>query len=445
VKEEYDVTDMRRMYRAMERDIFPRSMTITYGDMTINYQKVTWDIGGIEKGLRYGENPGQSSALYRQVNGNLILGEVEFIGPGKGLVSDLELLQSGKHPGKINITDVDGALNIMKYFTREPTAVIMKHNNPCGAASRPTLEEAYYEANMADRVAAFGGAIALNKPVDRATAALIAKNYSEVVVAPDYLPGTPEILGRRRDLRILRIGNMARLQEYRNAVFPEIKSLCDGSIIVQTSYMPRIQTMDDLKRDGFIPREIPDRRIEGGKLVETGGIASIERLPTMEEYEDMLFGWLVESGITSNSVIYVKNRATVGIGTGEQDRVGVAAIARDKAYTKLRDRICFERYGRPYNQLKLQHERAVGDEKVDLRSIQDAIESEVVSQQGGLRGSVMVSDAFFPFRDGVDVGLREGITAVVQPGGSNRDYESVVACNEYNTTMVFTGQRSFKH
>jgi len=439
------MTDMRKMYRAMEKDIFPPSMTITYGDMTISYRKVTWDIGGIKKGLRYGENPGQSSALYRQVNGNLVLGEVEFIGPGKGLVSDMELLQSGKHPGKINITDVDGALNILKYFSREPTAVIMKHNNPCGVASRHTLEEAYYEANMADRVAAFGGAIVLNKPVDLATAASIAKNYSEVVAAPDYLPGALDILRRRRDLRILRIGNMARLHEYRTAVYPEIKSLCDGSIIVQTSYMPRIRTIDDLKRDGFIPKEVPERRIEGGKLVETGDIASIERLPTEQEYEDMLFGWLVESGITSNSVIYVKNRATVGIGTGEQDRVGVAAIARDKAYTKLRDRLCFEKYERPHNLLQLQHEQSVGDEKIDLRSMLETIEIEVVSQQGGLRGAVMVSDAFFPFRDGVDVGLREGITTIIQPGGSNRDYESVLACNEYNATMVFTGQRSFKH
>ena len=146
----------------------------------------------------------------------------------------------------------------------------------------------------------------------------------------------------------------------------------------------------------------------------------------------MLFGWLVEVGVTSNSVLYVKDLATVGIGTGEQDRVGVAEIARDKAYRKLADRLAFERYGVIYSALESQARR---------REIDD----EVTQQRGGLIGAAMVSDAFFPFRDGVEVGLREGVAAVIQPGGSLNDHQVIEACNEYGATMVFTGQRSFKH
>ncbi len=156
------------------------------------------------------------------------------------------------------------------------------------------------------------------------------------------------------------------------------------------------------------------------------------RSPSEAEAKDLLFGWLVESGITSNSVIYVKDGVTVGIGTGEQDRVGVAEIARDKAYRKLADRICWQRHGNPYSGL------GEGEEK-------KAIDGEVKEQRGGLDGACMVSDAFFPFRDGVDVGIREGITAVVQPGGSERDFEVIEACNEADVAMVFTGQRSFRH
>ena len=158
----------------------------------------------------------------------------------------------------------------------------------------------------------------------------------------------------------------------------------------------------------------------------------VARNPTDAEYQDMLFGWLVESGITSNSVIYVKDEVTVGIGTGEQDRVGVAEIARDKAYRKLADRYCFEAHQTPYNEMR----------DADAKA---AIDQRVREEKGGLIGATMVSDAFFPFRDGVDVGISEGITAVIQPGGSANDYQSIEACNEADVTMVYTGQRSFKH
>jgi len=150
----------------------------------------------------------------------------------------------------------------------------------------------------------------------------------------------------------------------------------------------------------------------------------------------------VEQGVTSNSVLYVKDGVTVGIGTGEQDRVGVAEIAAFKAYTKYADALCFRRYGIPYKQL----EQEIAAGKRD-RAQKEEIDSQVKQDRGGITGAVMVSDAFFPFRDGVDVGIKEGVTAIVHPGGSERDFESVEACNEADpqVTMVFTGQRAFKH
>jgi phosphoribosylaminoimidazolecarboxamide formyltransferase/IMP cyclohydrolase len=156
----------------------------------------------------------------------------------------------------------------------------------------------------------------------------------------------------------------------------------------------------------------------------------------------MLFGWQVEQGITSNSVIYVKDGVTVGIGTGEQDRVGVAEIAIFKAYTKYSDALCFKGHGLPYKELELMVKKGDKD-RVLLEDIERATEEA----KGGLIGATMVSDAFFPFRDGVDVAIKEGIGAVVQPGGSLRDFEAIEACNEADpqVTMVFTGQRAFKH
>jgi phosphoribosylaminoimidazolecarboxamide formyltransferase/IMP cyclohydrolase len=160
----------------------------------------------------------------------------------------------------------------------------------------------------------------------------------------------------------------------------------DGGLVLQRSYQTRVETVED-----FLPAETEVK----------GTTYRCNRLPTQEELEDLLFGWRVEAGVTSNSVLFVKDRTTVGIGTGEQDRVGVAQIAARKAE---------ERTG-----------------------------------EGALEGAVMISDGFFPFRDGVDVGLKRGVTAVAQPGGSVRDREIIEACNEYSAAMVFTGERSFRH
>jgi len=413
--------DLKQMYRTVMDDHFAPRMEISFVDggarQTLIYEKVAWTIEGLRKGLRYGENPGQEAALYRLVNGNLLLGEIRTILPGNDLVSDIELLQSGKHPGKTNLTDADSALNILRYFTDRPTAVIVKHNNPCGVARANHLVEAYRRAFLADRVAAFGGCIALNRAVDRETAEAIAEQYAEVVVAPEFEEGVLTILGRRKNLRVIRIGNISRLQTYVGQRCVEFKSLMDGGLITQLSFAPQTLQCGD-----FRPAECE----HGGRRYR------VQREPTAMEGEDLLFGWLVECGVTSNSVIYVKDQVTVGIGTGEQDRVGVAEIARDKAYRKLADRYSFEEYRVPFHEL--------GDAERRL-----AIERRVAAEKGGLIGAAMVSDAFFPFRDGIEVGLREGVSAVVQPGGSENDYQAIEACNEAGAAMVFTGQRCFRH
>ena len=413
--------DLKKMYRTIMDDHFPPQMEISFVNgrdrQTLVYDKVTWVIEGVEKGLRYGENPGQEAALYQLVNGNLVLGQVANIQPGNYLASDVELLQSGKHPGKTNITDADNSLNILRYFTDRPTVVIVKHNNPCGVARADSLADAYHKANMADRVAAFGGCIACNRPVDKVTAEAICRQYAEVVVAPEFEEGVMDIFGRKKNLRVMRIGNIERLQGFVGKTFVDLKSLVDGGIIAQWSFVPVTRGTADLA--------LAESDYKGKRY-------RVNRAPTAKEVDDLLFGWYVEAGVTSNSVIYVKDQVTVGIGTGEQDRVGVAEIARDKAYRKLADRYCFEAFGIGYNDLP------EADKKTE-------IDARVAKEKGGLIGAAMVSDAFFPFRDGVEVGIREGIRSVIQPGGSENDYQVIEACNEADVAMVFTGQRSFKH
>jgi phosphoribosylaminoimidazolecarboxamide formyltransferase/IMP cyclohydrolase len=425
--------DLKKMYRTVMEDHFPDSLRMAYGDQELVYRKRTWKFPDgkgelIEKGLRYGENPGQEAALYELVGGNLLLGGCRFIDPNNGLVSAIseeDMLQEGKHPGKTNLTDLDNGLNIMKYLMDKPAAAILKHNNPCGVAHGGSLAEAYRRANRADRIAAFGGCLVLNRPVDRETATLVAENYLEVIGAPDYEEGALEILKGRSSLRIIQLAKIDRLTDYLSRRFVDIKSLIDGGIIVQQSPLNRIRGAADLMLAETTYKE------KSYKIV---------RPPTPREMEDLLFGWFVEQGVTSNSVIYVKDGCTVGIGTGEQDRVGVAEIAVYKAYQKYADALCFERYGIPYKDLELAIEKGSRP-----KAEKEGIDAETRAAKAGLIGAAMVSDAFFPFRDGVDVGIRQGVTAVVQPGGSMRDWEVIEACNEAGVTMVLTGQRAFKH
>ncbi len=430
------MSQIKQIYRTIMDDNFPEKISITFGDQRLVYRKRTWKLPDektgeiIEKGLRYGENPGQEAALYELAGGNLTLGDCRFIEPGLGIVSSIDesaMIQAGKHPGKINFTDLDNALNILKFLTQRPAVAIMKHNNPCGVAYGATISEAYNRANMADRIAAFGGCAVFNRPVDRATAEMVAQNYLEVVATSDFEESTIEMLRKRKNLRIVRVGRMDRLEEYAKKRFIDIKSLMDGGLIVQQSSMCSVMSRED-----FQP----------AAATYQGQEFRIQRMPTDREYEDMLFGWHVEQGVSSNSVIYVKDGCTVGIGTGEQDRVGVAEIAIFKAYTKYADALCFRLRGISYKELEL--EIAQGRRSPELK---EEIDEQTRKDRAGLTGSTMISDAFFPFRDGVDVAIRQGITAIVQPGGSERDFESIQACNEANppVTMMFTGQRAFKH
>ncbi|QEN06412.1 IMP cyclohydrolase [Thiospirochaeta perfilievii] len=414
--------DLKQAYKTINSDSFPKNMEVSFFNdstdrQTMLYEKVTWSIDGEEKGLRYGENPCQPAALYKLVDGNLNFGDVETIKPGNYLGSDVELLQSGKHPGKINIADIDSALNILRYMVDKPATIIIKHNNPCGVAIAENVYDSYYKALMADRIAAFGGAIAVNRELDLETAKKMVEYYHEVIIAPSFADGVLEVFASKKNLRVVRVKNIEKLQKFAKERVLEVKAMIDGGMMVQYSYTPQAQSAAD-----FLPAETTYKGTE----------YKVNRKPTEKELEDMIFGWLVEAGVTSNSVIYVKDGATVGIGTGEQDRVGVAEIAIDKAYRKLADRKSWEKYQTPFNVLEDKAKR-------------DEILKEVENEKGGLIGSVMISDAFFPFRDGVDIGLKQGVTAIVQPGGSIRDFEAIEACNEYGATMVYTGQRSFRH
>ncbi|MGX9725861.1 MAG: IMP cyclohydrolase [Candidatus Electronema sp. VV] len=429
------MSDLKKMYTTILGDSFPMEMTISFGGQTLVYRKRTWAIpqedGTVdERGLRYGENPDQEAALYELVNGNLVLGNCTYIEPGKGLVSGIrveDMLQVGKHPGKINLTDVDNGLNIIKYLMNKPAAVILKHNNPCGAAIGATLADAYNRANRADRIAAFGGAVVTSRAIDKETAELMSQNYLEVVCAPEFEDGTLGILAKAKNLRIIRIDGIKRLAEFEKHRFVDFKSLIDGGIIVQQSAVNAIRSAADLK---------PAVAMWKGKEYRC------ERQPDQREIDDMIFGWAVEHGVTSNSVIYVKDGCTVGIGTGEQDRVGVAEIAVHKAYIKYADICCFDKFGIPYADFSLEVEQGKRD-----AADKAEIDAKVKADRAGLPGSVMISDAFFPFRDAADVGIREGITAILQAGGSMRDYASIEACNEAHpqAAMMFTGCRAFKH
>ncbi len=429
------MSDLKKMYSTILGDSFPLEMTISFGDQKLVYRKKTWKIpkddGTLdERGVRYGENPDQEAALYELTGGNLLLGNCSFIEPGNGLVSSItveDMLQVGKHPGKINLTDIDNGLNILKYLVDKPAAVILKHNNPCGAAYGDSLAHAFDRANRTDRIAAFGGAVVLSRSCDNDTAKLLSENYLEVVCAPDFEDGSLEILKKSKNLRVIQINGIDRLKEFEKFRFVDFKSLVDGGIIAQQSAVNSIRSVEDLKP---------------ATATWKGEEYSCEREPTQKEIDDMLFGWAIEHGVTSNSVLYVKDGCTVGIGTGEQDRVGVAEIAVHKAYIKYADILCFDKLGIPYADMSLEIEQGKRD-----KSDREEIDAKVTEDKAGLPGSVMISDAFFPFRDGADVGIEQGVSAILQAGGSMRDFETIQACNEADpkVAMMLTGQRSFKH
>jgi phosphoribosylaminoimidazolecarboxamide formyltransferase/IMP cyclohydrolase len=418
------------MYKTVLHDPFPEEATLTLGDQKVTLRKRNWSIAGEQKGLRYGENPDQPAALYELAEGELELGGVAFRGPGQGLVSSLteeHMIQAGKHPGKINLTDVDGGLNILQYLEAKPAAVILKHNNPSGAAwTEDGLAMALERAFFADRIAAFGGTVVVNRPMDKATAEIINSSYFEVVAAPDFEPGVVEILAHRKNLRILKIPGIMDLAKFAAQPFLDVKSLIDGGVILQFSYRNRIRTAED-----FLPAE-----------AEKDGARFLARKPTPREADDLLFAWAVESQVTSNSVLFAKDGVTISVGTGEQDRVGCAELAIAKAYTKHMDVLAFKDQGKTLYEIKA---AAASDPEAQRRLTAYALQTK--EEKAGLQGAVAVSDGFFPFRDGVDLLIEQGVSAIAQPGGSIRDYEVIQAVNEASpqVAMVFTGQRSFKH
>ncbi|SME88618.1 IMP cyclohydrolase [Desulfovibrio gilichinskyi] len=424
------MSDLKKMYNTLSQDPFPADMTVRLGKQELTFKKRTWEIEGETKGLRYGENPDQPAALYELVSGGLEFDGVKFRGEGQGLVSALteeHMLQAGKHPGKTNLTDVDNALNILQYLTAKPAAIILKHNNPCGASwSEKGVGTALRNAFQSDRIAAFGGAIIVNRPLTMEAVEIIDGAYFEVVAAPAFEEGTLEILKKRKNLRILQIPGIMDLDKLVGQPFLDIKSLMDGGMVLQFSFRNRILSAED-----FIPA-----------VAEKDGSSYTARTPTKGEADDLLFAWAVESGVTSNSVIFARDGVTTAIGTGEQDRVGCVELAVNKARTKYADLLAFEKFKMSIFELKL---KAMKDEQAaaDLAEI----EKKAAEAKGGLIGSVLVSDGFFPFRDGVDLCMAQGITAIAQPGGSIRDHEVIQAVNESTpqVAMVFTGQRSFKH
>ncbi len=427
------MADIKSMYKTVMDDNFPEDLTISWGDQKLVYRKRAWVIDDdgeqIKKGLRYGENPGQEAALYELVSGNLSLGQCTFITPGNGLVSCLSeegLLQFGKHPGKTNLTDVDSALNVLRYLDDRPAAMIMKHNNPSGASYGSNAADAYDRANAADRLAAFGGAAVLNVRVDREAAERMAANYLEVIAAPDYDGDALDVFRKKKNLRVIRIDRLDKIRDYAPLRFVDFKSLLDGGLIVQQSQLNKIRTVRD-----FLPAET---------TTKDGVVHRVARQPDDREARDLLFGWQVEQGVTSNSVLFVKNETTVAIGAGEQDRVGVAEIAIFKAYKKKADDIAFRRHGKLFFEVEL------GEKDGAIPSgTAAAIRAEAEAEQGGLNGAAAVSDAFFPKRDGIDAIARHGVGSVIQPGGSLADGEIIDAVNEHGMAMVFTGQRAFKH
>ena len=302
--------------------------------------------------LRYGENPHQQGAFYRELNSH------------EPSVSRGKILH-GKAMSYNNFLDANSALELVKEY-HETAVAIIKHNNPCGVALGATPVEAYVKARETDPVSAFGGVLAFNRIVDLATAKEITSTFVEVVIAPGFADDALAELKRKKDLRLLDIGPLAKVKQEGF----DLKKLV-GGLIVQD-------------RDLGV---LPDLR---ALTVPT------LRKPTDEEYAACAFAWIVCKHVKSNAIIYAKPGQTVGIGAGQMSRVDSVKLAAMKA-------------------------------------------------QMPVKGCVMASDAFFPFRDGLDAAAEVGITAVIQPGGSIRDAEVVKAADEHGMAMILTGMRHFRH
>ena len=305
--------------------------------------------------LRYGENPHQSAAFYRDE------------APLPGTIATFRQRQ-GKELSYNNIADSDAAWECVKSF--DATAcVIVKHANPCGVALGSSTLEAYRRALSTDPVSAFGGIIAFNRPVDAATLEAVAAQFVEVLIAPGYADDALAVIGQKKNVRVLEI---------------------------------------PLPPAGAAAAQLDFKRIGGGLLVQTGDARNVapaelrvvtKKAPTAAQLADLMFAWRVAKFVKSNAIVYCRGGMTLGVGAGQMSRVDSTRIAASKA----------------------------ANAKLDLA------------------GSAVASDAFFPFRDGLDVVADQGAAAVIQPGGSVRDDEVIAAADERDIAMVFTGVRHFRH
>ncbi len=341
----YDTLIQSYLRKETNSPIFPEKLSLTF-------EKV--------QDMRYGENPGQTAAFYKE------------IGHFDGTLAAAEQLH-GKELSYNNINDTNGALECLKEFDDSPCVVAVKHANPCGVGIGEDIYKAYMNAYNADPVSIFGGIIACNRKVDAKTAEEINKIFVEIVVAPDYEEKAIEILTQKKNIRVLRLPEIAK---------------------------PNTKDMMDMKR------------VAGGLLIQERDIGIYddaelkvvtEKAPTAEEMVDLKFAMKVVKHTKSNAIVLAKNGITTGIGPGQTNRVTALDLAIRYANT---------------------------------------LEG---AEPNRAAGSVMASDAFFPFSDCVEAAHKAGITAIIQPGGSIRDQDSIDACNKYGIAMVFTGQRHFKH
>jgi len=305
--------------------------------------------------MRYGENPHQEAAFYRE------------IAPAEASVSTATQVQ-GKELSYNNIADTDAALECVKQFD-VPACVIVKHANPCGVAIGANINEAYDRAYITDPTSAFGGIIAFNQPLDADTAkSIIDRQFVEVIIAPAIDDAAVPVLASKKNVRVLACGDWG---SERNADL-DFKRV-NGGLLVQ------------------------DRDL--GMVSESDLKVVTKRSPTEQQMNDLLFSWKIAKFVKSNAIVYCKDGMTIGVGAGQMSRVYSARIAAIKA----------------------------ADAELEVK------------------GSVMSSDAFFPFRDGLDSAAEVGVTAVIQPGGSMRDDEVIAAADEHDIAMVFTGMRHFRH
>lgn len=378
--------DLKSLYRTAVSEGFADSLVIEFGGRRILYRKVAWSTEGT--GME-----GQTGTVGLRYGENPHQPAAFYAPPGANALGSIEWVKLGKGgPSWINLADIEHAWRILRFFD-DPAAVVMKHLNPSGAARRALpgqpLAQIYAAARDCDSRAAFGGVVGLNEAVDAATAEEIATTYIEVVAAPGYTPEALEILGKKKDLRLAKVCEPRKLPRYvgddLGAVL-DLKVCTDGALLVQQPFLTRIRSAEDFRLG-------PEIKGADGSVVRG------EVVPTAEQLADLLLAWYVNTGVRSNGIVFARGGRTLAIGTGEQERVGAVEQAIAKAKQKGHD----------------------------------------------LRGAVMSSDAFFPFRDAVDACAEVGVATIVQPGGSVRDAEVVAACNEHNIGMVFTEERCFAH